>query len=230
VKESLVGSVTGMVYFSFTFPIVPWLSLNLAATVLGERIADCFEANEPARLHRVLGWTGMTAFAASVVLKITYLSARIAFPANATIAALRPLASPFQKYPPSPTYFLFYGAVGALLLLACFIVAETEGTSALRERVGTFGQTSLFVFLTHWYVDLLGIAMVRDRLPFKSAWPIYFVLSSALIIWAAFEWQRRGYNRFFTVHYEHTSHVFSQKLARMRRLAPMTSILSQSEW
>jgi hypothetical protein len=46
------------------------------------------------------------------------------------------------------------------------------------------------------------LAPLRIYLPFRSAaWPIYLVISIAVILLPALAWHRRGFNRFLTVGY-----------------------------
>ena len=63
------------------------------------------------------------------------------------------------------------------------------------------GRTSLFVFLANWFVYLIAIMSLRDRLPFVRAWPVYFIASVALVTWSAVAWYRLDCNRFITVGY-----------------------------
>ena len=86
---------------------------------------------------------------------------------------------------------------------ACSLGAVPAGDRPVLQRViglmATIGQVSLFVFILQYYIyfSLLYSLHLRPG----HYWPLYFLISVALIIMAALFWHRRGLNRFITVGY-----------------------------
>ena len=201
IKETLFGSLSAANYYRFAFPVVPWFSLGLAATALGDRLGRYYLQGDDNGMQRLVMRTATIAIAAAVSGKVICIALLDLFPGNALLIAARTLSSPFEKQPPGLLYICFYGAIGLYLLSACMFL---ERTGRLRRQFALatmMGQTSLFVFLSHWFVYLIAILGLRDRLPFPWAWPVYFVGSVLVVTSAAVAWHRRDYNRFITVGY-----------------------------
>src|SRR5262245_42606936 len=100
------------------FPIVPWCCLDIAASVLGERLGAYFLAGDQRGMGRLLSRTGVAAVFAAPLLKLANVAERTLAgagrSATARADAIRMLTSPHVKFPPSPAYFLFYGGLGLL--------------------------------------------------------------------------------------------------------------------
>ena len=110
-----------------------------------------------------------------------------------------PAFTTFQKLPPSPVYFLFYGGLG-LLIAAFLALVENRGRGARLLRVaGMIGQNSLLVFVVQYFM-YFSVVKLLD-LPLSPWWPLYFAATLLPIFFAAKLWHAAKGNRFFTVRY-----------------------------
>jgi hypothetical protein len=198
-KDIAFGTFDGRTYFVYQFSVVPWFSLDLAATALGGCLGRYYVDGERAAAQRLLLTTATIAVVSAVVAKVAFFVAVHAHPEIPWLVAGRGFLSPFSKDPPSPVYIAFYGGLGLYLLSFSFFLECRGALAAHMERVAIIGRTSLFVFLSHWFVYLVVVMGLRSFLPFRWAWPVYFVLSCVPVIWASSYWYRKDYNRFFTV-------------------------------
>jgi uncharacterized membrane protein len=185
-----------------SFPLVEWFAVFLAASVLGEAIAEARARGSLIPIGRWLLWTGPKWIAGAVAVKGLYLLARpmvwSSYEAMPPIwRDLYDLTTPFDKYPPGPTYFLAYGGL-ALILIGTIVVASERGwMPRVLEWAAVAGRASLFLFVMQFYLYYLLI----PRLPMTSRWllPSYF-LASIVVLWlSARGWGRINGNRFFTV-------------------------------
>jgi hypothetical protein len=195
-KELLFGSLQPTVFTRGFFPIVPWTAVYVASTVLGERLAMLLSEGAFRRAESELGTLGGISIVAVCLVK--------AGAALTGIAALRHASSMIlrvgQKYPPAPLYLLFYGGI-ALLFLAAWLRADGRNWSTgLMPRVAACGQSSLFIFIFHFYIYQFGLAHLGPA-PLWMA-PLYFAASTGLILLLASAWNRGGYNKYFTIGYE----------------------------
>jgi peptidoglycan/LPS O-acetylase OafA/YrhL len=200
-KETLFGSLTAQNYYRFAFPLVPWFSLDLAATSLGDYVGGHYLRGDDSGIQRLLMRIASAALLAAASGRAIYHVLLRLMPGNSAMIAAGRLSSLFQKQPPGLLYIFFYGAIGLWLVAGCMFL---ERTGHLRRQFAfttMLGRTSLFVFLFHWFVYLIAILSLRDHLPFAWAWPVYFVASAVLVTSSAAAWYRLGFNRFITVGY-----------------------------
>lgn len=199
-KEGLFGSLLPMTGFTYVFPVFPWLSLSLAASALGERLGtQCLQGDE-AGMRRTLTRLAIVASISAVVLNATYHAAKaLGYAPRFAVAAV---GSPFAKIPPSPVYFLWYGALGLCLIAACLHAVRRQMAPRLMAFLATLGQTSFALFVIQFFVYFTVLYHFRGRLPWE-AWPGYFVASIALILVPTLIWHRTGCNRFLTVGYRY---------------------------
>jgi hypothetical protein len=201
-QETLFGSLDPTVYV-YSFPILPWLGLDLAASALGSRIGDQHLRHDTKAMQRTLLRTGAIGLAAAVVINAIYHLSKYAAH-GALMFPLHGFASPFQKDPPGLDYVLFYGSFGMCLLAASIQLLQHEYVPWLTRRMANLGQTSFVVFVFQFYVYLTVLAPIRMYLPLRSAaWPLYLFASIVVIVLPALAWHRRGYNRFLTVGYRY---------------------------
>jgi peptidoglycan/LPS O-acetylase OafA/YrhL len=201
IKETLFGDLTAVNYYRFVFPIVPWFSLDLAATVLGDRLGEHFLRDDLGAMQRLLMRTAAAGALTAAIGKAIRVSLVHVLPGNTLVLITRVMSSPLQKQPPGLIYIVFYGSMGLGLLSGCLFLERTGRLRRPFDLAAMLGRTSLFVFLGHWFVYLIAIMGLRNWLPFVWAWPSYFVMSVVLIVSSAAAWHRRGYNRFITVGY-----------------------------
>jgi hypothetical protein len=96
---------------------------------------------------------------------------------------------------------LWYGGLGLTIILACLTLESIPKAQPLLRRAAQIGEASFFVFVLQFYVYLAIILPFNTRLPMPGLWPMYLVVSVGVVIAAAIQWQKRGWNRFLTVGY-----------------------------
>jgi hypothetical protein len=195
-EEVAFGAFRGHLWLHYSFPLVPWFSLYLTATCLGEQIGLFALANDAASIKRLLTRLALGSLFFSVLLKSGYLlfsTVRAPLPESLLWA----LTCPFQKLPPSPDYFAFYGSIGLLVLRGFIELDQTNRGTILLKVLRIVGQTSLFAFFAQSYLYYT----VLDALPAPPMllWPVYFLGSFALLCVACVVWHEKGWNRLFTV-------------------------------
>ncbi len=195
-KETFFGR-TGPGIYVYAFPILPWFALDLAATVLGERLGACSVDGNTSAMHRLLRRTAVMGVGIAGVLNVAYHAAQ--HYGYATALATHEVGSPFAKTPPSLVYFLFYGSLGLMLISACLRLASDDRMAGIYRGLATIGQTSFAVFVIQFFIYFTVLHALRPHLPFAWAWPVYFVLSMVAIFVPALGWRRAGYNKFLTV-------------------------------
>jgi uncharacterized membrane protein len=239
-RDSLSGTAFQSVYV-FNFPLLPWFSLYFAATVLGERLAlakpdDSGSPSARVMLGRLGTMTivgGLLGVAFSIALLFAGPTHRALVDArvrgglvNEAIVAAEELAephptdpwlelsSPFQKRPPSPVYFAFFGGAGLALLYCCASAERFTWLRGVVRYLSRAGRASFFIFVVQYYVFYAALSVLN--LPVSAWWPIYLVGSSIALIHAGTLWNRRGFNRWITVGYPWTT----------RRSSPQT----EADW
>ncbi len=210
-KETFFGRIGPGVYV-YAFPILPWFALDLAATVLGERLGACSAEGNPRAMHRLLHQTAVMSAGIAVVLNLTYHAVRQH--GYATALATHEVGSPFAKTPPSLVYFLFYGSLGLVLISVCLRLASNDRMAGVYRGLVTIGQTSFAVFVIQFFVYFTVLHAMRPHLPWAWAWPVYFVLSIVATLVPALGWRRAGYNRFLTVGYRRLSQELGGQVVR----------------
>jgi len=201
-KETFFGQMGPGVY-EYAFPVLPWLSLELAATALGERLGAYSHAGNVGGMHRLLIRTATIGATAAALLNLAYHAVQQR--GYASVLVTHEVWSPFAKMPPSIVYFLFYGSAALVLISACLRLASDDRMAGLYRGLSTIGQTSFAVFVIQFFVYFTVLHALRPHLPFAWAWPVYFALSMVAIFVPALGWHRGGYNRFLTVGYRRLS-------------------------
>lgn len=194
-QETFFGSATPIAYVA-AFPLLPWFGLDLAGTVLGEQLAELTLAGEDGAMLRLLLKVGGWSVAGAVGLKALFLGTRL-FTSPGIF--LYVITSPFQKNPPSLSYFLFYGGLGVGLILAGWLYVERKGWAVLRWAAA-LGQTSLVMFVTQSYVYYTGVYFLRPHLS-ERYWPLWLAASVVIVLIPSVVWHRMGLNKFITIGY-----------------------------
>jgi uncharacterized membrane protein len=194
VEEVLVGALHPHA-MSYTFPVLQWLSVYLAASAIGEKLQEA-HADTPEAGGRVAARMALALLAAGAAGLLAHLFLRGASPSPGRdiLLALTELG---RKLPPGPVYVLLYGGAG-LALLACLAEAGRRGRlETLRGIAALVGRNSLAAFVAQYFVYYTGIVLVG---PTPSPWwPVWLLASSALILAAVWRWDRAGGNRWITV-------------------------------
>jgi len=205
-KETFFGVVGqhGSSFYVYAFPIVPWYSLELAATVLGERLGGYSSEGNVRAMHRLLLRTAAVGIVAAASLNAAYHV--ITWYGYEAALATHAVGSPFAKMPPSLVYFLFYGSLGLVLISTSLRLASQARMARVVRGLSIIGQTSFAVFVIQFFVYFTVLHAVRPFLPWAWAWPAYFVLSVVACVAPAVFWHRAGYNRYLTVGYRRLAH------------------------
>jgi uncharacterized membrane protein len=197
IKELMFGSLRPTALPAQSFPVVPWLAVYAAGSVLGERLSALVRSGAMRRLAGELTVLGVAGVVAMAGIKLAALALGLSPLRGAVTSALLRVG---QKSPPAPLYLLFYCGIGMLLIGVCF-VAENRGWFRRAFRCAVVcGEASLFLFLAHFYLFWIGLYRLDHGGPGRGL--VYFALSMTLLVTAARIWQRRHYNRLFTVRYE----------------------------
>lgn len=199
VKETLFGTVANHVY-GYNFPAFPWFGFYLTATAFGEWLGTTYKAGDAHLIVRRLVGMGIAGIVTGATVKVAYeVACRLLEQRPLFGPVSHMLLSPFQKWPPGPFFYLFYGGWACLVLVTCFLLERSGRFARALGFVTILGQISLFVFVLQdfVYVGLLTLL----RLPLTSLWPVFFLLSVGLIAVIALAWNRMGWNRFITVGY-----------------------------
>ena len=195
IKEALVGTMQPRAHL-LAFPVLPWFSLNLIATALGRLMGERFLEGDEEGMSVLLLSVGTASIGAGLLLKGLYLAGR-QWLHDSIWYSTRSL---FQKYPPSPAYFLFYGGLGVSVILAGSLWAERHRFRIV-SSAAKIGQTSLMMFVLQSYIYYTGLYLIRGMLVQRVWWPVAFVTSIPLVLVPAYFWHRHGMNRFITVGY-----------------------------
>jgi len=150
-KEILFGStdIKPMVY---GFYIVPWLSFFLIGTCFGERIGLLLVVKNWGAIIRFLLMTGIIFISVAALIKLPHFFAKTMDLPVSHIGFFSLITSPYQKYPPSPVYFLFFGGIALTLLSGIFIFRDSIAMKVYGKFIVVFGRNSLFVFILQYYI------------------------------------------------------------------------------
>jgi uncharacterized membrane protein len=192
-KDTVVGPMGDSTRLS-NFPILPWLALYVAGTVLGEElVARRRRSESPSAIVASLGAVALLVAAAWTIV------IGAGSPPSDVYSRVADLGSPFQKVPPGPLYLLGYGGL-AMLMMAAVIRAEERRIALPVLRVAALvGRASLFVFVLQYYVNFALVPMLH--LPDTPWWPLFFAGSLAALHAATRVWMLFGLNRLITVGY-----------------------------
>jgi len=197
-KDTVVGPMGDSTRLS-NFPILPWLALYIAGTVLGEEmVARRRRFESPAAVVASLG-------AAALLVAVAWTVAIGAGnpdglrPMSDVYSRVADLGSPFQKVPPGPLYLLGYGGLAMLLTAAIMRAEERRAAMPALRGAALVGRASLFVFVVQYYVNFALVPVLH--LPDTPWWPLFFVVSLAALYIATTVWMSFGLNRLITVGY-----------------------------
>jgi hypothetical protein len=185
----------------FSFPFLPWLGLFMVGSSVGIRIANYKKLGRPNEISVFLLKSAFISLFCALAIKIIYkaICYLCEFANNEMLYSL--IADPYQRFPPSPVYFLFNAAQTYLIMYLIFHIEEKKLAKKLLDTTAMIGKTSLFVFVLQYYIYYIAFYITPNILPLKFFWPLYFFTSVILIIVLAKWWIARGYNRLLTVGY-----------------------------
>ncbi|HEY2377999.1 MAG TPA: heparan-alpha-glucosaminide N-acetyltransferase domain-containing protein [Gemmatimonadaceae bacterium] len=224
IQRYVIGSLPSEIAAPRTlvFPLLPWLSVYLLGTVLGEHVGYFYRRREAHRARRLFLLVGSGCM---LLGTITYVVTRYLGPVHSLVsrsmlAVL--LTSPTLKFPPGPAYIAYFGGSGLVFMWLVLELEARRRLPLLTEWLRRVGYASLPVFLLQGFVYS---AVVRSaNLPYSAWWPLLF-LFSLVPMWAlASVWSRADANRLLTVgitawleRQSHPAVVRASRLARVSR-------------
>jgi hypothetical protein len=171
------------------FPLLPWMALYLFGSTLGGWIARL----QVGRRYRAIELGLIGVGSAGVCLGV---AANFVFDLIGVSGAIGSLASPTQKFPPSPAYLAFFGGCG-LIMTGFLLIAQRLPISPITTWLRLLGRTSLCVFILQYHVYYLAMRFVPDAV--LQFWLILFAASLAFISACAWMWEKAGGNRWYNM-------------------------------
>lgn len=199
-KETLFGPAVpyDLRVYADVFPLVPWFSVYLGGSVLGEGIGALRVRGQRARIPVfVLGASVVMWAMFSFLMGVRFLFA--GGDGSLQGSWIQLLLAPFVKLPPSPAYVFFYGGVGLLVLYVLFRFEGNAVVAWAMKPVVVLGQTSLFVFIIQYF--MYYTVLVELDLGVSALWPVYFLGSVVVICAIAYAWYRAELNQYLRVPY-----------------------------
>ena len=183
-------------FWVFSFALVPWFSVYLVGTVLGERLAT-FGRDAAAAARRIAIW-GAVAFAVFVVMNLLPRAvAAVTAETTGLELVLAKISHFHQKRPPAPGYFLAYGGAGLWMLAVMYRAMEWRWLRPVTERLTEIGQASLFIFILQYYLYYTVVPAIGRRV--APVWIAAYLASLAVIVAGARLWLRVDGNRWLRV-------------------------------
>lgn len=189
-KDTMMGP-EGAGFWAYNVPVLPWLALHAAGTVLGARLADASTRSGRLRFEAQLASLGFALVATGALLRrvCLILIAHVLTPAGREAVVARQIASPFERFPPSPVHLLVFTGVALLGISTVFIVERLGIFAKLIGWLAALGETSAFVFVFQFYVFYEFIPrLIPIRLELA---PVVFIGAMMMIGFAARLWRLR---------------------------------------
>jgi hypothetical protein len=199
-KHYLVGTVNPKDWATpmGAFALIPWFCVYIAGTVIGERVGKHYFAKTERQGHLLLVKIGLGSVGVGLAVKACLvILSRVSSGFAETHPILLNVLSFYQKFPPGPMYFLFFGGAGMLLVAAVLESGRLRLQPFLLNQLRQIGLASLFVYVLQFY--LYVVALKSLHLPYTPYWPLLFLFSLVLLAFAANAWNSIEGNRFLTV-------------------------------
>jgi uncharacterized membrane protein len=117
-----------------------------------------------------------------------------------TLVAIRDTLDPRGKRPPSPSYLLFYGGAGLLMLAIFFYGRPRAIVDPVRRWTSVIGRASLACFIVQdWLFFLVPRALGFEDIQSVAFWLAYLAFCVALLWGFALKWGQLHGNRILTV-------------------------------
>lgn len=184
--------------------LLPYLGTFLIGMAMSSHLHHALTVGEHRVIARRLIIIGVTAMSIAVTAAAAWYFGSDSLPASLrephVASLLRHTVDPRIKWPPSPSYLLFYGGTG-ILMAGIFFAGKPAWLVGPTVRItSVIGRASLMSFVLQDWL-LFGVPHVfgfRDStsVPF---WLAYVSLALLLVYVAALFWGNIRGNRFFTV-------------------------------
>jgi uncharacterized membrane protein len=176
VKDTLIGA-EGPGFWQYNVPVLPWLAVHAAGTVLGARLAGTLIGKTRMRFESQLAAVGCAIATAGVATRFScqVLLDHVLSGSGRPAAVVRALSSPWQRVPPSPVHMLLFGGMALIAIATVFTVERLGLFAKLLGWLSVLGKTSAFVFILQFYVfyviipALVPISLLLAPLVFVAA-------------------------------------------------------------
>jgi hypothetical protein len=180
------------------FALIPWFAAYLVGTTIGERVGRHYLEKNEKRGHLLLVNIGVACIGLALGVKLVLAVLRQTVPVFAqSHPDLLNFLSFYQKFPPGPMYFLFFGGAGMLLVAAVLEAGRRGIQPFLLSQLRQIGLASLFVYVLQYYVYAVALRVLH--LPYTQFWPVLLAVSIVFLALAANLWNSVEGNRFLTV-------------------------------
>jgi len=193
IHDALFGTFMDEGPYLVGFYLVPWFSFYLLGSCLGEVLSD--KMNSRRRLAAWILRTALVFTGLAVAIKGAYMFLH-RFGVIPHSEWAYSLTSLFQKYPPGPVYFLFYGGIGMFVLFLLLQFGRVRIAKSYVSWASVLGRTSLITFIIQYYVYWVFLSSVHLYTRF---W-LFPLLGSVVFIYVlSYLWLRKDLNGFLTV-------------------------------
>jgi uncharacterized membrane protein len=177
-----------------TFPVLPWLAVYIAATVIGEHLGALRAAEMKVMLTRL----ALACFFGALAVKAIPFGLR-ALGVLAPNGFIWALGWPFHKTPPSPTYLGLYGGLGLLMIRGLLAIDERPAVRRWLSVPAALGRASLVAFIAQAYLYFTVIAWWNHN--YSAFWPVLLIASVGVVLAIGLWWERAGSNDVLGVGY-----------------------------
>jgi hypothetical protein len=175
---------------------MPWLGTYLFGSAVGQDVRSAALDGRGLRILFVRYAAWLVALALIVEVLVDGLA--LVRPSDWLLLELRhSVANSVSKWPPSPAYLLTYGAAGLMLTALADLSFDYGWVRPVTNRLGEIGRSSLAVFVVQNY--LYYIIELHLLPPGRRTWPLYFLVSLAMVYATARLWLRLGGNQLLVV-------------------------------
>jgi hypothetical protein len=188
------------------FPVMPWVSVYLVGTALGEQVAEWRALGGDLEVAKRLWKLGTCLIVCALIAWRAVRSLSPLLAGSAPLGAALTLgihgsgvdwSSPWQKLPPGPAYLAMQSGLGLSLLATLAALQDKHWMRPIFSLGVTLGRASLFVFVLQFYVYNILMRPIRNT--YTQAWPLLLLLSIGLLVLAARIWNRRNLNAYLTL-------------------------------
>jgi len=195
-KEILFGSHLYQ-YFPYSWPLVPWASVYLVCTSLGEILGAHLREGKQKEPERLLLITAASAFALGLAWLLLGWRVHLMNPVQARGSQPHELFVGISKWPPSPPYLLFFGGPGLGLVWLMLVCARRQWANAAFTAAARVGRCSLAVYVAQTFLYYKVVPLLH--LAYTPLWPAVFAVTLLPLYLFAWIWDTHDLNRILTV-------------------------------
>jgi hypothetical protein len=179
------------------FPVVPWLAVYVAATVLGEHLGKRTATGRGNAMIPILVRVTAGCMLIAVLIKgIPFVLKSTGLASTSVL--MWTLGWPFQKQPPSPAFLGVYAGLG-LLLLCGLLAIDARPARRWLTIPAALGRASLAMFVAQYFLYFTVLVVWNPG--YSRLWPLLLLASLLVMIGIGLLWARFGNNDLFSVGY-----------------------------